>query len=378
MSKKIAKQSGAKGAPLTRAGSQRQGQPTLKSLPKGRLLVSHSEVVNHLTAVSSAKVWSRKLTPKIAPILGNLARNFQSYQFRKVRFRYVPRQGATASGNVSFGVVYTHQSPFNRADQDASNDWGNLADEVKSLVGSVSLPPGGAPAMAGNIAKVVVENFTRKLFQMVLPWAVTRSPDMGTSGDNPATVPGHLCIALEPGSVTAGEALGDLYMDYEVEFESPIDNKFGGDYLQIYSNSSDDAALGLGSPHLASGHLNEFGAEGNSIYVYSAGIYDVLVDQRGTSLNANAAGLTVSDVHGTSRTDAALGSKYDAGLLEYQNVAQVGSTINLESTTQCVYHARLQLNEGDKITIPSLSTGSLTSTSIMVMSAPRIPVIVQT
>lgn len=121
--------------PLARNVVTRNGQPRVGGGSAGdaRITVKHSERILSITGSTAFAVASLALNPGLAltfPWLRNLALDYEFYQFKQLRFRYVPRANQTIDGNVTMAV------DFDAADAAPGSD-----DAISAYHGSVSSPP---------------------------------------------------------------------------------------------------------------------------------------------------------------------------------------------------------------------------------------------
>jgi hypothetical protein len=362
------------GAPASRAVAVRSRAPRIKQLPNGSLEIEHEE---QLTSVhqQTDRAFAYVMRPETFGFLGEVAGAFQEYEWLSLSGRYVPRVGTTESGGVTLAPLYTNRIPgplSMSGGSGAANDWSNAFRWIKTLQNAITVAPGGAPEVAGNVAKFVVENFTRRAFLTLGAWGITQGYQQGPAVASENT-PGYLVVLSETGSLSLNDLAGEVWVKYRVRLKGP---RYGDALpnLQLTSSSTDGGALALHAPLLISGNVSQYNLNGNTIQFLRSGVYDVFIHQLGTDPVADTDGHIVTDWAGNVKTDSAFGSKFTEDALVYE--AQATSSMRAAgSATGYMQYFRIGVDIGDRLTIDDLTSGTLTSTFISINPTSMMPMI---
>ncbi len=182
-------------------------------------VVSHSELLTDINLSSGYSVASFPIQPGLAvsfPWLSNLATNFESYRIRKLRYRYEPQCATTSSGTILMAIDYDALDP---APLDKT--------ELMQKAGAVRC------AVWDRVTCVMKNNGStfKRLF--------VRSGDPPSGSDIKTYDIGNLFIATEGPSVIL---VGELYIDYELEFLTPETNKLdevaSGSYTCLFTGTA--------------------------------------------------------------------------------------------------------------------------------------------
>lgn len=366
------------GPPVSRAQSYRPTAPKLQSLPNGDLVIEHTELLTGWKQQSN-RAFAIKMAPHSFAWLGQIAGGFEEYKWQKLECRYNPRVGVNESGAVSLGPIYSNRLGPVGSNTGAANDWAHYLRWIKNLTDGVTIPPGGAPEIAGNIAKFAVEKFTRKAFLvagLVSLHSGAQGQNLGASSadGDAAYTPGYLVIGSEEGSVTEGSMLGEIYVHYKVRLSRPTSAN-SGNGIQLVSSSTDGAALALHAPAVIGGHLDNYVLRGNTVQFLRPGVYDVYLEQTGTSPVQDTDGHTVADYFGNAKSDEAFGVRFSADALTQEAQSVSNFVRGTNSSTKAVQAFRLAVEIGDVLTIDDLTSGSLTSTYININEVPQLPMV---
>lgn len=210
------------------------GNRTFQSKPKyesrgDKLIVSHTEYLGDITGSSAAYSVAQTLplNPGLStsfPWLNQIASRYESYKFKKLHFRFMTERPTTESGFVALVPDYdpTDPSPIDKVSafqyQNAAKcaPWENLT-QINSTA---------------DLGK-------RKSF-FVRQGALAGGETLGLYDSGNLFV----CVGGNSGSV----ALGELWCDYQVEFDTPqLDSNYGsGDSGRITGTSGPTPAFPFG------------------------------------------------------------------------------------------------------------------------------------
>lgn len=199
-------------APVSRTRFVKTSAPRMMSLRNGDCIVTHREYIQDITAFtgspSTFQSTSFALNPgQVAtfPWLSNVARNFESYRFRKLHFRYETEAPSSLGGTLVMSVDYDSTDPAPLTKQQAM--------AYRNAVRSAPWEPCCHTSMREDLSKL------KSMF--VRPGAQPANTDIKLYDV------GNLFVCTQ-NVTTASAVCGELYVEYEVELLTPIwENSFG-------------------------------------------------------------------------------------------------------------------------------------------------------
>jgi hypothetical protein len=166
----------------------------------GKICVRHSELLGTVSSSSDAfAVTAFPINPGLSNFTGwlsNVAKNYESYRFKKLRFRYIAACPTTVSGQVYVTVDFDASDPVPLTEQQISYYEGTRYSSPWNHQEYV--------CTASNLSK-------RKSYYV-------RSKPLGANQDVVLYDTGNLFVAT---TGTGSNSLGKLWVEYEVEFETP-------------------------------------------------------------------------------------------------------------------------------------------------------------
>jgi hypothetical protein len=170
-----------------------------QSSKNGNVIVCHSELIGDVQGTQLFTPISYSINPGLTNVflwLCNVAQNYESYKFKKLRFRFIP---ACSTDNA--GTVYTS------VDFDATDPLPSTERQMASYQGTKFSPPWRAQTydcLAANLHK-------RTTF-FVRSGPITSNENVGLFDTGNFIIATVGCDAV---------TVGKLWVDYEVEFSTP-------------------------------------------------------------------------------------------------------------------------------------------------------------
>lgn len=306
-------------APLAQSRPMRTGNPSVSGSPysgDGRVRIRHRE---YLRDVSGSVNFSANLIPinpglsTVFPWLSVMAANFESYLFHKLSFDFETQKSASTSGSIMMAVDYDASDaiPVNKQQLMAYHN------AVRSAVWAECSFRGDRP----DLMKFGQQRFVRS-------GAPAANLDIKTYDV------GNLVVATQGEADTS--AIGELYVDYDVELITPQFNVdlISSNSVRVNSGSSTSRAnpftnvtLIGGLPVAASVATLTFNKPGVYLMDYIFGgtvVTNTLPTYSGTA--------AITSPSASQYVDAAATSGQGLGIV---TVTDVGQTVTFDFTASC-------------------------------------------
>lgn len=239
--------------------------------------VRHREFIATIPSSTSFTVQkSFQLNPgnqNTFPWLSTIANSFQEYRFKGIVFHYIPTSGNAISGtSPSLGSVMmqtsyrANDSPPSTKAELLNEYWSGEAVPAETLAHPIECNPAENPFNVQYVRRGDLPSGDNQLFY-----------DLGVT---------HVCTA---GQLAAGNALGDLWITYEVELKKPI----------VASNVTSDVNAWAGFSSTATavnilaglektyGTLSASGASNLLTFAAPPGLYLITVIITGSGITGN-------------------------------------------------------------------------------------------
>lgn len=254
-------------APVARSSVRKTGKPKIKSNDDGSIVVSHREYLSDVTGNSTFTVNSYSVNPGLItsfPWLSRVARNYESYRFRKLHYIYETQASTATAGSVQMAIDY-----------DAQDDPPVSKIEIMSYHNAVRSPLWTDCRFDSDFKDTNPLSHTRFIRLGGAPTGTDiKTYDIGQF---------HISTVGGPDST-----VGELYVEYEVMFLTPQLNSAAEDNarsLKLVSVSTDknnplENATSTGDLDvtLTDGHTLTFNTSGSGL---------LIVYQTGASLTNN-------------------------------------------------------------------------------------------
>lgn len=186
-------------APVARSARVRKRDPRIRTTPTG-VTITHREYLAPVSAsAADFAVLSRAMNPGLGasfPWLSQIARQYESYTFTRLRFNYVPSCSTATAGSVQLAV-----------DFDAADPLPTTRPHMMSYSGAISGPvwsPLVLDAVKLDLFKFAKERYTRGT---IIPANLDiKTYDVG------------MFIVATDG---VSSAVGDVYVDYTIVLRTP-------------------------------------------------------------------------------------------------------------------------------------------------------------
>lgn len=192
-------QSAAISAPVSKGHRNRVPKPKLSTRRDG-ICVSHREFLFDVIGTGTFSTTKKEINPGLAssfPWLCQMAPNYESYKFKRLRFEYVPTCATSETGSVYLGVEYDATDPVPTNKQTLAA-W----DET-----SYSSP------WITNNHNCKASNLAKRTSYFVRNGAIPPSDDIRLYDT------GYLVVATQGNATTA--PIGEIWVDYEVDLVTP-------------------------------------------------------------------------------------------------------------------------------------------------------------
>jgi hypothetical protein len=182
----------------------RTGRPvfsTSKVKGDAAVIVRHREYLDDIDGTTAYDFSQYPLQPGIGqgfPWLSNMASNYESYTFRKLAYIYEPTCSTSTAGTVMMGIDY-----------DAADDPPGSKTELMSFHGAVRSAPWASCCCGTD--KRDLEKLAKQRY--------VRLGNLDPNLDLKTYDAGYLVIATQ--GMTSGATVGELFVEYEVEFQTP-------------------------------------------------------------------------------------------------------------------------------------------------------------
>jgi hypothetical protein len=192
--------------------------PRIRSSSDGRgIIIKNQEAIAYATTTSTTgdRKTTIGLTPPVMNWLGNVARNFQYFRWKKLSVLYSSRVPTTNTANVTMGV-------FTDAN-DADSWWSGAGNAIeltylpRSATGpswSSAIHSRGSELYSDLMVPVDV-----KTAHMRTPWFIYDDTPLSNTALNQAC-PAFLAFVVSDSGVT-NQQVGLIFLDYEVELLNP-------------------------------------------------------------------------------------------------------------------------------------------------------------
>lgn len=357
----------SQGGMVTRAAPAAVGASFYGSIPQFTalpgsvgFLLKHKE--HFLSVIASATAGtdnhSFQVNSKMVPYLKGMLSHFQHWTIRKLVAHWRPAQGTGSQIKVTSAFYNECEDP------PKSGANGSILSFLANLPG-VKQFAGWAIEEVGMMAK----ELTRSVFKVV--GAVAFEPVVGSNV--PATlleslVPGHFVFQVDYGGQAAGDALGDWWLEYEVELRMPT--VAATDMYQTYSAETASAALALPTAQYLGNRSIYTPVGTNTIRINTSGPHTVMLRLVGTDLVPDNDGHLVRDYNGVDVTTRRLMDGYDiSSVAPYQSADtddQQWASGTGAGTSGFVQVLFFDFQLGDELTIDALTSGSLTTTMLLI------------
>jgi hypothetical protein len=196
-------------APLAQQRQERKSAPnmTMSSKGLGSVRVRHREYIQDIAGSVNYAVSSFAVNPGVAatfPWLSTMAQLYESYRFNSLKFEYETQKSASTNGTVLLGI-----------DFDASDVAPVSKQQLMSFEGSVRSGVWQECAYTSAIPSL----------RKIGPDKYNRSGSLAANQDIKMYDTGNLFVATQ--GCADASAIGELYVDYDVEFHTPQVNASG-------------------------------------------------------------------------------------------------------------------------------------------------------
>jgi len=206
-------------APVAKGRRQTMKPPQMQSLRNGDCVVKHREYIQDIVAGSGTpSVFAASafaVNPgQVAtfPWLSQVAKNFESYLFRKLRFCYETEAPSSLGGSAVVTIDY-----------DAMDAAPLTKQQAMAYRGAVRSPP-WEPCCHSSVK----EDLSKQKSYFVRPGALP------AGGDIKMYDTGNLFVCTQ-NVTTASAVCGELYVEYEVELLTPIWENLSGTSGVLYA-----------------------------------------------------------------------------------------------------------------------------------------------
>ncbi len=304
--------------PLAYTRLMKTGVPSVSGSPyagDGRVRVRHREYIQDVSGSVAFSASSFSINPGIStvfPWLSKMARLFESYLFRSLKFEYETQKSASTSGSLMLAV------DFDAADSAPVNKQQIMAfhNAVRAAVWEECC----YKSSAGDLAKFGVQRYIR-------------SGNLAANQDIKTFDVGNLIVASQGEADTT--AIGELYVEYDVELITPqIDpNSEVAQSVNITMTAASRAAPFTGTQVITGGL--SVSASGSTLTFNQPGQY--LMEQEDTGTVCTN---TLPTIGGTATVVALQGRDLNAastkGIEIYTvNVTDKGQTVTFDFTASC-------------------------------------------
>jgi len=245
------------------------------------------------------------------PWLSSIANSYEAYHFRRLRFEFVPNRGTSTSGSVWMAVDY-----------DASDSPPTSKVELASFSHSVR----------SSIWSPLNMDCSRQDMDLVRK-RFTAHQGVSTGNDRKLYDVGNVYVAIQGAPDT--NSVGDLWVDYEVELETPQMNNpiaMRSKDINTSSPSVDQPLLNATMSGLGDIELNNNDAAGSDLIFDAAGDYVMNLTETGTSItNTPVVSVPAGSGSWTATSSVVLASGLTAALSGILTIAFPGARIRLTS-----------------------------------------------
>lgn len=217
-------------APVAQAKVYKTNRPKIQSLKNGDIIITHREFVIDVNGSAAFSATSLPIAPgrnRTFPWLSNIANNYESYKFKKLKFEFLTSSSTTKTGRVMLAVDYDARDPKPIS-----------KTEVMAWRNSVSCAPWEFCAHASD-----QEDLTKRK-----TYYVRQNP--AASADAQLSDVGVFYFCTQ--GQNNGDIIGELYADYEIHLMTPALNNLnvGLSYSLVVTGTS------IASVDIARGNLD--------------------------------------------------------------------------------------------------------------------------
>jgi len=331
-------------ASVAKGQVRRSSPPKMITMRNGDCRIVHREYIQDIQAPigpppSAFFAYSLPINPGQEgsfPWLSNVAKNFESYKFKKLKFCYETEAATSTPGTVVLSVDYDSADPTPATKQQAM-----------AYRGSVRSPP-----WTPSCHMSLTEDLSKQKQYFVRPGLPVPGTDIKTYDT------GNLFVITQ-GVTPAPTDLGELYVEYDVELYTPI-----------YEPGADNSSGWLypGGPD-GINQSNLFGVEPQQ----NAG--DVVITVVGGSgNNLNVSGLTVGGSYAVSLASTGTGITTPATVLSYGSTFTVINALEgIDSGSESAYMGIVTANASSgNITLDAAAT-TITGSIMSIAEVPPWP-----
>lgn len=343
-------------APVSLAGPLYGPNPIFQSI-EGGIVVAHSQKVFDFTAKgpSLQQVYRFHMKPNSLGWVAGIAQHFQHFIIRELNYRYVGTCSTGSGTRVTMAPYYEPQAPT------------GLMDNVNGFKNFIMDLP-GVREFAGwteHLLKVAITQFTRSVFRNVGFSTYRPYPVSSASNDIESENPGQLLVNIYSGGVADGAPIGELWADYVVELRAATTRRSGS--VQFLSVETTDTALNLHTGNFVGDLGIAKPISSNVIEMQQKGRFTLICVRDGTNPNENFAAWTITDQsNNTVTTDRVIDSLNAGAYTANDTLDDTG--FDVASASQNIVIAMFDAELGDQITIPALSSGTITQTRIHIIA----------
>jgi hypothetical protein len=340
--------------------------PRIRAITDG-VEVSHSEKRLSIAAGSLERFHTLEAAPLNMDWAKKFASIYQHFEVVSLRARYVPTRGKTDGGaEVIIAPYYNPEDPANQmlGQSKGSRQW------IENLGGRQAV----AEWMVGAVG-FAASALTRTIFRTFgFINLMNGNPTGRTFGGDPNEVPGYIVAHITADTSLSGvqlRELGVLYFDYTFRFTQSR----GSTPMQVMfqSDSSDRSDLGLnGASVKMVGALGMIKPVATSTVEFrSGGTYMVVSNVNGTDVVLDPADDTIADRFGSDVTSDSIVNIWDLSseaIVSSATPASVSLYGNGSDSTAQNLTYFINVQEGDRLSFAALVSGTLISTTILIMS----------
>jgi hypothetical protein len=293
--------------------------PALSGSPysgDGKVKVTHREYLGELSGSVAFSATSYSINPGLQstfPWLARIASQYESYQFKKLCVEFETEKSSATAGSVMMAIDFdaSEAAPVNK------QQLMSFHNAVRTAVWSACK----YEASQGDLSKFGPRRYVRQ--------GTVASTDIKTYDV------GNLILATQGCADTS--VLGEIYLSYEIEFQTPqfnLTDSISASCARISSGGTVSRAAPYGTAATITGGL-PVTASGATLTFNSVGQYIVTMDYSGTVITNTNPTLT-----GTATSAALVGNYYIAaqttGSFSFRvKVNNVGETVILDLTASC-------------------------------------------
>lgn len=319
--------------PVSYGNKITKAPPSVRSIPNG-VCITNTEYIGDIasTAVYTATQYSiQPGNASVFPWLSNMAQLYETYTFDKLKFHYKTQSGTNIRGTVAMAIDYdaNDAAPFNK---------GTIMNYSKT----VRVQPW--------------DNMTHTSLVSDLKKVATRFVNFGVipvNADIKLYNTGNLYVATQ-GTPLPSEAVGELYVEYTIRFQTPQLDPIT--YASIASNSSSGTVGITGVRLLGTSPTLNLSGSGMPI------TYDTVTGAIGF-LSTGTFLMVFNITNATISTGTVTFAMTNGSLVSTQAVVLAATLTSITCTVKV-------LNVGDALTISGFTINGGTFSSLRIASYP--------